>query len=86
MCVLKLDKMEDILSVPKETKVVEIGTQEVLSFLYRNNHKKGDVNSELDIEKIRRRYIKNLQKLYNSLEYEQKNIKFDISDIRKVEI
>lgn len=83
MCVLKLNKMEDILSVPKETKTVEIQTQEVLSFLYRNNRKLSEISADIDIEEIRKSYINNLQRLYGNLEPMQDDIIFNIKEIMK---
>lgn len=66
---MKLNKMEDILSIPNNTESVIIDAQEVLRFLYKNSIK-GDyiLSSQINTSEVRKQYIDYLKDEYKKKE------------------
>ena len=69
MATIKLDRMEDILTIPADTESVTIDEQEVLYFLYKQNSGKNYIPTpDINISEVRDQYITRLKGIYNKRE------------------
>lgn len=85
MNVLQLNKMEEILTIPKDTQSVTIGSDKVLYFLYNNSIFERK-NTKINVSEVRKKYIESLYKSYIESEdfIKKKDIVFNLDDIVKI--
>lgn len=85
MNTLKLSSMEDILTLPKETQFVSINHNAVLYFLYVNNTNVHcqKINSNININEVRKKYINMLSCMYSKKDTEQ-DIVFSKDELQRI--
>lgn len=85
MNALKLNRMEDILTLPRETECVSVSHKAVLYFLYTNNAAVHNQNTGININEVRKKYINMLSSMYDKKESEQ-DIVFSYDDLQKIKV
>lgn len=83
MNTLKLDRVEDILTLPTETECVSVSHKAVLYFLYSNNAALHSKVTNINVNEIRKKYINMLNMVYNKKESEQ-DIVFNYDEIQRI--
>lgn len=85
MNALKLDRVEDILTLPTETKCVSVSHKAVLYFLYSNNAAMHKKDTSININEVRKKYINMLNTAYNKKVSEQ-DIVFNYDDLQRIKV
>lgn len=77
---IKINSVEELLTIPETVKFVEISQNEVIRFIYIN---KTNTNVQIDLQELRNLFARSVAKLYREKKYSE-NIVLDTRDIKNI--
>lgn len=80
MNVIKIADVEEILSISKDTKVVEVEADTIMRYIYFN---KDNPNAKINISELRNVYAKSINKSYLEKRYKD-NVSIKATDVKKI--
>lgn len=87
MSVIELNKVEDILKLPKDVGEVRIEGRKVLYYLYVNSNSQSRKKQKLNVEEVRKKYVDMLRKGYSSKNDEfSDHLILTADDITKIKV
>ena len=77
---IKINSVEELLSVPETVKCVEISQNEISRYIYSNRY---NLEEEIDLQELRNIFAKSINKSYKNKKYSQ-NVVLSQTDIKNV--